>query len=178
VRSLLAAIALVAVTAGCAGPAPTGVPVTLTPGNASGPPPTASTSSPTPPSTEVPMPTPTMTAFRAPYPDKGWVVASAVDGTGDVERVITYGWVKAGALLDFAYTCEHTATISVVVSDGRATAAEDTLFRLTGPCSPGEPRRASAPSTSTAMPINLDVTIDPAVRFWVKLGVPTDHLLR
>jgi len=35
-----------------------------------------------------------------------------------------------------------------------------------------------APSTSTAMPINLDVTIDPGVRFWVKLGVPKDHLRR
>lgn len=119
-----------------------------------------------------------MTAFSATYPEKGWVVATAIDATGDVEHVTTYGWVKAGALLDFAYTCEHRTTISILASDGRATAAGDTVGGLETTCSPGEIGRASGTSISTAMPINLRVTIDPAVRFWVKLGVPKDHLRR
>jgi hypothetical protein len=154
----LAAIALAGVAAACATPAPT--------------------PSPTPETTEAILPAATMSPFDVPYPDEGWAVASAVDGTGDVERVIAYGSVTAGALLDFASTCEQPARISVVASDGSAASDGVTLFRFEVPCSPGDIRRVSAPSTSATMPINLDVTVDPGVPFWVKLGVPADHLLR
>ena len=192
-RSPLAAIALVialaGVAAGCASPTPSGVPVTLEPSDASGPSPTVSTPSPTPsptPTAPTPSPTasptasplPTLTPFSAPYPDEGWAVATAVDATRDVQRVIFYGSVKAGALLDFAYTCEQTTTISILVSDGRPSGSGNMLFRLEAPCTPGRIGRASAPSTSVTMPISLDVTVDPSVRFWVKLGVPADHLVR
>ncbi len=181
-RLLFAVIALAVVTSACTAPVPASVTGTIEPSQTSGPPLAASrpeqASLPSQQATGAPLPLPTMASYAASYPQKGWVVATAIDATGEVEHVTTYGWVKAGASLDVAYTCASRTRISIVATDGRATATGDTVFSFATTCSPGGIGRMGAPSTSTAMPINLDVTIDPGVRFWVKLGVPKDHLRR
>jgi hypothetical protein len=118
-----------------------------------------------------------MPAFDAPFPVDGWAIASAVDGTGAVERVIVYGAVDAGAPVDVAYACEQGATISITLSDARSLPLV-TLFGFETACAPGEIGRAVGPSIAVAMPINLEVGVDPAVRFWAKLGVPMDDLVR
>jgi hypothetical protein len=122
-------------------------------------------------------PGPFMPAFDAPFPVDGWAIASAVDGTGAVERVIVHGGVNAGAQVDVAYACEQEATISITLSDARSLPVV-TLFGFETACAPGEIGHAAGPSIPVAMPVNLEVGVDPAVRFWAKLGVPTDDLVR
>jgi len=117
-----------------------------------------------------------MAAFDSAYPDAGWVVASSDDATGDVERVATNGRVKAGGLLDFAFTCERDARISVHATNANS-AANESIFAFEGPCSPGQIGRATGSAGGEAMFINLDVTVDPAVRHWVMLGVSPDDLI-
>ncbi len=179
-RTLLVAAAVALLAAGCAAPTPTGAPVVMTPTIASEAAPETSMPGSTP-STPSPNPAaspgPSMMPFDAPYPDPGWAVAAAVDGTGSIGRVMVYGQVKAGALVDIAYACARRTGISVRVSDGMSSPGT-AIFELDVTCEPGTTGRATMPSTATTTPLSLDAVADPAVAFWVKVAVPTDHLAR
>jgi hypothetical protein len=118
---------------------------------------------------------PAFPAFGAPYPDEGWSVAASFDGTGDPYRVRGGGRAAAGALIDLAFACDEVATMTIRAIDTDDAQAQ--LGSITTTCKPGRINRATFPSIGNDTALGLDVTVDSPVRFWVKLGVPTDHLV-
>ena len=102
-------------------------------------------------------------------------MVASIDSSGDVERVVTNGQAKAGAIIDVAYACEQATQITIHATDART---GDPVVNLSAPCSPGEIGRGTFGPTGRKMTVNFDAaTVDPAVRFWVKIAVPTDHYL-
>jgi hypothetical protein len=168
-RSLITAIGLAALVAGCAAPAPPTATATPSP---------VATLSATPATlapTDAPTPLPTMPAFGDPYPDQGWAVVASWDASGDRVRVVSKGQAKARALIDVAYACDKATQLTIRATDQ---GTGDAVVGLGTQCLPGSLGRATFPSTGRKMTVNFDsASVDPAVRFWVKIAVPTDHYL-
>jgi hypothetical protein len=165
-RFLVAALALAALAAGCAAPPPTAIP---------SPPATPLTAKPT----ATPTPLPTMAAFGDPYtgPEGGssdWSVVASWDGSASPERVVSTGQAKSGTIVEVVFACEHATQITIQATDAQT---GDLVGNMSAPCSPGNIGGGTFGSTGRKMSVALDASADPAVRFWVKIAVPTDHYL-
>jgi hypothetical protein len=112
-----------------------------------------------------------MAAFEATYPREDWALAAAIDASADLEIHTAYGSVAAGAVMEFALTCSDPSQVTVIASDG----AGQTVYGFAAPCSPDQVGIVSGPQAEAAMTLDLQAAArDPAVRFWVKLGVPNE----
>jgi hypothetical protein len=176
-RSLVAAVFVAALALGCAAPVPPAPSVTPKPAATPSPPATVAATLLTAEPTDSPAPLPTMPPFGDPYPgpeggSPDWSVVASWDGSADPVRVASTGQAKSGAILDVVFACEQATQITIHATDA---GTGDPVVNLAAPCNPGQIGRSTAPSTGRRMTVTVDASVDPSVRFWVKIAVPTDH---